>query len=103
MGDKTFVVTSYLLLCEMLSLGDCAKCNNCKKLVKLSGLMQASPHGDFFWLLLLLLLSLKTKIAGCRFKSKACLHIYDFWLRCRYDSPRFVKSSCTVVYRGDSW
>ena len=26
----------------------------------------------------------------------ACLHIHDFWLRCRYDSPRFVKSSCTV-------
>ena len=30
---------------------------------------------------------------------KACLHIHDFWLRCRYDSPRFVKSSCTVVIR----
>ena len=28
---------------------------------------------------------------------KACLHIHDFWLRCCYDSPRFVKSSCTVV------
>ena len=29
----------------------------------------------------------------------ACLHIHDFWLRWSYDSPRFVKSSCTVVIR----
>ena len=30
---------------------------------------------------------------------KPHLHIHDFRLRCRYDSPRFVKSSCTVVIR----
>ena len=34
---------------------------------------------------------------GVSFKPR--LHIHDLWLRCRYDSPRFVKSWCTVLIR----